>query len=442
VIASRFVESLEAGLSSVDDGPCPSSSDSIEERKEREIKERNRGEAREGNRPTMGFDVLSLLKRLQSVDSSVGNDGDGYPPSPISSPFEAQTDADGSDADGDSDTNVNPADEIGHGPSKTEDSPSGSTATHISGAGSDNDPETGDSNPASGPGTEQPFPGEGPGNEPNPSIGQTLPSVAEPTATEPPGPSIFTGTEVFAQPTIDPTATTTSSSAEEPTDTGQGIASSSGSGGGADGKKVAAIAVPVIVVCLALIAGLFFFMWRRKKRHTAQASGFNDETTAPDMVQTTAANIPPTQRPLPPINTVPTVAYDPAQTATRSSPQDPPQNTDTNNQRLSAISVQLQRAQQPTVVTTRPQSHVKRNSIQQGSTALTQENLASLGNTPQGYGYQRPRSPFEHPDDDAVSAISGLGPEGHNQQIQGREADEVSAISSLETPAVPRKGTQ
>ena len=228
----------------------------------------------------------------------------------------------------------------------------------------------------------------------------------------------------------------------EPTDVDMAAGSSSGSG--SDSKRVAAIAVPVIVVCLLLIGGIFFFLYRRRKRQSAlaSASGSHIETNNGGMTQNNMSTEPvvtPLPRLIPPpSNAVPTMRYS-APEATRPSPQEPPQG-DINNHRLSAIPVQLPRAQQPTVVTTRPQSHIKRNSVQQGSTALTEENLANLGDTPQGYGYQRPRSPFEHPDDDAVSAISGLSPTGHAGNM-GRDADEVSAVSSLE-PSVPPRNRQ
>ncbi|KAK2762300.1 hypothetical protein FQN54_001310 [Arachnomyces sp. PD_36] len=389
----------------------------------------------------MGFNPISLLKRLRSFDSSF--DGDGYPPTPVSSSFDtnASTDDSGADegVDPDGADPTRPNNGGSGGPSQTEGGGAGQ-ATHQPGGSQDPDSvdDPFDSEPGTNPGVDPSVPGSDPEDSGDDGDGEPLPSVAESTKTSDPLPSIHTGatTEVFATPTIETLAPTIHSAEEEPTDASMDVAGSGGDAG-ADSKKVAAIAVPVIVVCLALIGGLFFLMWRRRKRQAAQPPDDHFESSHPDMAETNAANSSPTRiTPAPPpVNTVPTMRYDPAEAA-RSSPQEPPQTT--NNQRLSAISVQLQRAQQPTVVDNRPLSHVKRNSVQQGSTALTEENLANLGDKSQSYGYQRPRSPFDHPDDDAVSEISGLSPGGQ----QGRDADEVSAVSSLENSEPARRRAQ
>lgn len=445
-----FFEPLEAaGLSSLDGlhphVQPPLTTSKKEERKGKGKERKGRGNRKKEkdnkgdrkNQQTMGFDPFSLLKRLQVFESSV--DGDGYPPSSINGALDPKSDPDSSNNNnnnnGGANSNANPTRPNGiNDPSKTEGSAVNPPATHEPNWSDEPDPE--EPHPGSNPSDDPGIPGiENPVTsvgEPGSGGGQTSLSTAESTRTADPS----GGNGTFLHPGIDPVATSSASSAEEPTDSGDGMASSSGSGGGADGKKVAAIAVPVIVVCLALIAGLFFFMWRRRKRQAAQASGYHVETSNPDMTQNNPADTSQTRMAPLPVSTVPTMRYDPAET-TGSSPQEPPQNT--NNQRLSAVSVQLQRPPQPAVVENRPKSQVKRNSVTQGSTALTEENLATLGDKPEGYGYQRPRSPFEHPDDDAVSAISGLSPDGNNPHHQGRDADEVSAISSLENTEMPQR---
>lgn len=379
----------------------------------------------------MGFGPLSLLKRFGSFQTS--DDADSYPPS--LSVLIRSDDEDTGGADPNSDLSRPKDGEL----PQTKGAVSNPQATHNPPGGPD---RMGNNEPGEAPGSHPHRPGE----EDNPVLGDGFGHTTAVVETTKAAAPTHIGNKPYSNPQIDPVATKTAPSSEEPTDTDSGLAASGGSGSGADGKKVAAIAVPVVVVCVALIVGLFFFLWRRRKRHAVQASAYHDETTNPGMTQNTHANTPPTllvqqPQPLPP----PPPQPPGANTIPLMTPEEPPQNlNDDSNQRLSAISVQLQRAQQqPAVVAARPKSHVKRDSApQQGSTALTEENLATLGDTPQGYSYQRPRSPFDHPDDDIVSAISGLSPGGNDPRHQGREVDEVSAISSLEHTEMPPRRLQ
>ncbi|GFF78441.1 hypothetical protein IFM53868_02341 [Aspergillus udagawae] len=213
------------------------------------------------------------------------------------------------------------------------------------------------------------------------------------------------------------TATTVISSISASTGTpSQTGASSSGS----NNTKTIAIAVPVSVIGAALLLGALFLLLRRRRRKTRQENPSNLHV---DMAQATRTN-------LLPHNGIPwnvgharshETLFDgpyPSQAASNDHiPEAQPYN------QLNAVP----RSQPATLSVPTPPAADTEHRQPEGGFGLTETSSVTAGL--QAGGEDRPRSPFDHPLDDAMSEVSGLS--DRRGATHSRDLDDISSVSSI-----------
>ncbi|RHZ50035.1 uncharacterized protein CDV56_105759 [Aspergillus thermomutatus] len=230
--------------------------------------------------------------------------------------------------------------------------------------------------------------------------------------------------------TYDPTSLTSSITTvlETATTLTSSISSSSGtspqtgdSSSGSSNTKTIAIAVPVSIVGAALLLGALFLLLRRRRRKTRQENPSNLQV---DMAQTTRTNL------LPHNGSSWNVGHAHSHEIPFEGPY-PSQAASTNR-----------------VPPTQPYSHeINETSRSQPSTlsvpaapaGVTESRQPESGfgrpeTSPVTAGWQagsedRPRSPFDHPLDDAMSEVSGLS--DRRGATHSRDLDDISSVSSI-----------
>ncbi|KAF7128538.1 hypothetical protein CNMCM5793_003326 [Aspergillus hiratsukae] len=193
------------------------------------------------------------------------------------------------------------------------------------------------------------------------------------------------------------------------------------SSSGSSNTKTIAIAVPVSVVGAALLFGALFLLLRRRRRKTRQK---NPSDLAVDMGQTTRASL------LPQNGTSWTVGHAgsheipfegpfPSQAA----PNNHIQPTQPYDHQINATP----RAQPSALPVPTPPPGVTEHRQTEVGLALPETSAAAAG-WQAGSG-DRPRSPFDHPLDDAMSEVSGLS--DRRGATHSRDLDDISSVSSI-----------
>ncbi|GIK04945.1 hypothetical protein Aspvir_009044 [Aspergillus viridinutans] len=237
-------------------------------------------------------------------------------------------------------------------------------------------------------------------------IAQTIDGIYEPTSLT----SSITNVPVTATTAI----SSTSSSTGTPSQTGD---SSSGS----SNTKTIAIAVPVSVVGAALLLGALFLLLRRRRRKTRQENPSNRQV---DKAQATRTN-------LLPHNGIPwnvgharshEVLFDgPYPSHAASNDHIPP--TEPYNHQINTTP----RSQPPTLSVPTPPVGVTEHRRSEGGFGLLETSPVTAGL--QAGSEDRPRSPFDHPLDDAMSEVSGLS--DRRGVTHSRDLDDISSVSSI-----------
>ncbi|PKX93650.1 uncharacterized protein P174DRAFT_420240 [Aspergillus novofumigatus IBT 16806] len=222
-----------------------------------------------------------------------------------------------------------------------------------------------------------------------------------------------------------PTATTVISSISTGTSPQPGDSSS-----GSSNTKTIAIAVPVSVVGAALLLGALFLLLRRRRRKTRQEDPSDLQV---DMAHTTRTN-------LLPQNGTPwnvgharshEILFDgpyPSQAA--SNDHIPP--SQPYNHQINATP----RSQPPTLSVPTPPAGVSEHRQPEGGLGLPETSPVTPGW--RAGSEDRPRSPFDHPLDDAMSEVSGLS--DRRGATHSRDLDDISSVSSIgdDEPATRR----
>ncbi|EAW22189.1 uncharacterized protein NFIA_008660 [Aspergillus fischeri NRRL 181] len=204
------------------------------------------------------------------------------------------------------------------------------------------------------------------------------------------------------------------------------------SSSGSSNTKTIAIAVPVSVVGAALLLGALFLLLRRRRRKTRQE---NPSDLQVDMAQATRTN-------LLPQNGTPwnvgharshEILFDgpyPSQTA--SNDHIPIRPAQSSNHQINTTP----RSQPPTLSIPTPPAGVTEHRQPEGGLGLPETSPVTAGW--RAGSEDRPRSPFDHPLDDAMSEVSGLS--DRRGATHSRDLDDISSVSSIgdDEPATRR----
>ncbi|RHZ61479.1 hypothetical protein CDV55_101713 [Aspergillus turcosus] len=190
------------------------------------------------------------------------------------------------------------------------------------------------------------------------------------------------------------------------------------SSSGSSNTKTIAIAVPVSVVGAALLLGALFLLLRRRRRKTRQE---NPSDLAVDMAQTTRTNL------LPQNGT----SWNVGHTGSHEIPFEGPfpSQTASNNHipPIQPYDHQINatpRAQPSTLSVPTPPAGVTEHRQTEGGLGLPETSPVTAGSG------DRPRSPFDHPLDDAMSEVSGLS--DRRGATHSRDLDDISSVSSID----------
>ncbi|KAL2871795.1 uncharacterized protein BJX67DRAFT_376661 [Aspergillus lucknowensis] len=166
-----------------------------------------------------------------------------------------------------------------------------------------------------------------------------------------------------------------------------------GGGGGLSNNTKIAIAVPIAVVGAAIIAAILFFLLRRRRRQRQLES--RPVISTPQLDNSSSVFLPPRMQPVP--------APPPAPITRRAVPQGP-----------YVEQSETARSESATVVSAAAARDLEWR---------TSEERAD-----------RPRSPFDHPqdNDDALSIVSGMSDREAVMRARGPRDDDMSSVSSFE----------
>lgn len=202
------------------------------------------------------------------------------------------------------------------------------------------------------------------------------------------------------------------------------------SNSGSSNTKTIAIAVPVSVVGAALLLGALFLLLRRRRRKTRQEKPSDLQV---DKAQTTRTNL--LQQNGTPWNVGHARSHEilfdgpyPSQAA--SNDHIPP--VQSYNHQINATP----RSQPPTLSVHTPPAAVTENRQPEGGLGLPETSPVTAGW--RAGSEDRPRSPFDHPLDDAMSEVSGLS--DRRGATHSRDLDDISSVSSIgdDEPATRR----
>ncbi|KAL4795675.1 hypothetical protein BDV19DRAFT_388992 [Aspergillus venezuelensis] len=245
------------------------------------------------------------------------------------------------------------------------------------------------------------------------------------TATDPAILSSSTQTSVFSSQTAT-SSTESDSTSNDPNPDGDGDSDGGGSGGGgglSTNTKIA-IAVPVSIVGAAILAAIIFFFLRRRRRRNNRLRGAIPVISTHNLETSSSAFLPSSHTHIAPVPTPEPIAH-------RSVPANdieiqPPHPSGTET----PVGVAVTDTSVPVNPNTDTTATRGVNLDWRTSTERA-EAAAAAGITAVGAD-GRPRSPFSHPDDDAMSDISDINDREAMMRSRGVRDDDMSSVSSFE----------